>query len=107
MLIGKPYEDRPFGIYKYRRKDNIKIGVQKICCDHMDWIHLTKLRTVAMEEANEISGSIRGGKYICYVAGLIPDDFIDFFSVNPFRCNMALGLTQPLTEMSTRNLSER
>jgi hypothetical protein len=35
-----------------------------------------------MEEVNEISDSIRGGEYICYVASLIPDDFIDsFFSV--------------------------
>jgi hypothetical protein len=28
-----------------------------------------------------------------------------FFSHNPFGCTMALGSTQPLTEMSTRNLS--
>jgi hypothetical protein len=33
---------------------------------------------------------------------------LDFFfsSPNPSRLTMALGLTQPLTEMSTRNLSE-
>jgi hypothetical protein len=29
---------------------------------------------------------------------------VDFFSLpNPSSCTMALGLTQPLTEMSTRN----
>jgi hypothetical protein len=30
---------------------------------------------------------------------------LDFYNLpNPFSCTMALGLTQPLTEMSTRNL---
>jgi hypothetical protein len=33
-----------------------------------------------------------------------PDE-VDFFNLpNPSSCTMALGLTQPLTEMSTRNL---
>jgi hypothetical protein len=32
-------------------------------------------------------------------------DEADFFNLpNPSSCTMALGLTQPLTEMSTRNL---
>jgi hypothetical protein len=34
----------------------------------------------------------------------VPDD-VDFFNLpNPSSCIMALGLTQTLTEMSTRNL---
>jgi hypothetical protein len=38
--------------------------------------------------------------------GLIPDEVIEFFSwPNPSSRNMAPGSTQPLTEMSTRNLS--
>jgi hypothetical protein len=37
--------------------------------------------------------------------GSIPDDVIGFFnSHNPSSRTMALGSTQPLTEMSTRNL---
>jgi hypothetical protein len=37
--------------------------------------------------------------------GSIPDEAIGFFSwLNPSSCTVALGLTQPLTEMSTRNL---
>ena len=36
------------------------------------------------------------------VAGSIPDDVI---GQNPSRRTMALGLTQPLTEMRTRNIS--
>jgi hypothetical protein len=40
------------------------------------------------------------------VAGLIPDGVTGIFHWhNPSSCTMALGLTQPLTEMSTRNIS--
>jgi hypothetical protein len=40
------------------------------------------------------------------VAGSISDVIIGFFSrLNPSSRNMALGSTQPLTEMGTRNLS--
>jgi hypothetical protein len=39
------------------------------------------------------------------VAGSIPDELIGFFNwPNPSSSTMALGSTQPLTEMSTRNL---
>ena len=50
--------------------------------------------------------------YSCYcatsrkVAGSIPDGVIGIFHWrNPSRRTMALGVTQPLTEMSTRNIS--
>ena len=40
------------------------------------------------------------------VAGLIPDGVIGFFQRHdPSGRAMALGSTQPLTEMSTRNIS--
>jgi hypothetical protein len=40
------------------------------------------------------------------VAGSIPDGVIEIFRWhNPSGCTMALGLTQPLTEMSTTNSS--
>jgi hypothetical protein len=40
-------------------------------------------------------------------ADSIPDEVTGFFnSPNPTSRTMALGSTQPLTEMSTRNLSE-
>jgi hypothetical protein len=39
------------------------------------------------------------------VAGLIPDEVIGFFNwPNPSSATMVLASTQPLTEMSTRNL---
>jgi len=40
------------------------------------------------------------------IVGSIPDGVIGFFHWhNPSGHTMALGLTQPLTEMSTRNVS--
>jgi len=40
------------------------------------------------------------------VAGSIPDGVIEIFQLhNPTGRTMALGSTQPLTEMSTRNIS--
>jgi len=40
------------------------------------------------------------------VMGSIPDDIIGiFYWYNPSGRTMALGSTQPLTEMSTRNIS--
>jgi hypothetical protein len=39
------------------------------------------------------------------VGGLIPDEVTEFFNwPNPSSCTMAPWLTQPLTEMHTRNL---
>jgi hypothetical protein len=39
------------------------------------------------------------------VTGSIPNEVIEFFNWrNPSSCSMALGSTQPLTEMSTSNL---
>jgi hypothetical protein len=41
----------------------------------------------------------------CKIVGSIPDEVIPIFNCpNPFNCTMALGATQPLTEMSTRDL---
>jgi len=37
--------------------------------------------------------------------GSIPNDVIGIFLHNPSGCTMTLELTQPLTEMSTRNIS--
>jgi hypothetical protein len=40
------------------------------------------------------------------VAGWIPDGVMEFFiDINPSDRTMVLGSTQPLTEMSTRNIS--
>jgi hypothetical protein len=39
------------------------------------------------------------------IAGSIPDEVTGFFNLpNPSSCTMALGSTQPVTEMSSKNL---
>jgi hypothetical protein len=39
------------------------------------------------------------------VAGSVPDGVVGIFPWhNPFSCTMVLGSTQPLTEMSTRDI---
>jgi hypothetical protein len=41
------------------------------------------------------------------VAGSVPDEATEHFSLsNPFSRTMALGFTQPLTEIRNKNLSE-
>jgi hypothetical protein len=44
-------------------------------------------------------------RYNPKVARSIPDGVIGIFHLHPSGRNMALGSTQPLTEMSTRNIS--
>jgi hypothetical protein len=45
-------------------------------------------------------------RYNQKVAGSIPDGVMEFFiDINPSDRTMALGSTQPLTEMSTRRIS--
>jgi len=48
----------------------------------------------------------RGGAVGLNVAGSIPNGIIRIFHCHNLSvCTMALGLTQPVTEMSTRNIS--
>jgi hypothetical protein len=52
-----------------------------------------------------LKGSNISIRNVVEVAGSIPNEFIGVFnSPNPSSRTMALGSTQPLTEMSTRNL---
>ena len=51
-------------------------------------------------------GGVRGGATSRKAAYSIPDSVIAIFHWhNPSARTVALGLTQPLTEMSTRNIS--
>jgi len=40
VLVGKPEVKRPLGRPRHRWEDNIKMNVQKVVCEGMDWIHL-------------------------------------------------------------------
>jgi hypothetical protein len=44
ILVGKPEEKRPLGRLRLRWEDNIKIDLQEVCCEGMDWIDLAKDR---------------------------------------------------------------
>jgi hypothetical protein len=61
-----------------------------------------------MEDKSCVRGSVVGWRHYATsrkVVGSIPDEAIALFSwPNPSSRTMALGLTQLLTEMSTRNL---
>jgi hypothetical protein len=38
ILVGKPEGERPFGRYRRRRDDNIRIDLNEIWWEDMDWI---------------------------------------------------------------------
>ena len=40
VLVGKPEEERPFGRPRRRWESNIKIDLQEVGCEDMDWIEL-------------------------------------------------------------------
>ena len=44
VLAGKPEEKTPLGIPRHRRVDNIKMDVQEVGCEGMDWIELAQGR---------------------------------------------------------------
>jgi len=38
VLVGKPEGKRPLGRPRRRRVDNIKMDLQEVGCEYMDWI---------------------------------------------------------------------
>jgi 3-oxoacyl-ACP reductase-like protein len=40
VLVGKPEVKRPLGRPRHRWEDNIKMDLQKVGCEGMDWIDL-------------------------------------------------------------------
>ena len=81
----KIYSRQPICYFKFHRTLTIKKAV------HFPKFHYYSLRHCATSRM---------------VAGTIPDGVIGIFQRhNPFGRTRALGSTQPLTEMSTRNIS--
>ena len=44
VLVGKPEGKRTLGRPKYRWEDNIKMGLQEVICEGMEWIDLAQDR---------------------------------------------------------------
>jgi hypothetical protein len=44
VLVGKPEGKRPLGRPRHRWEDNIKINLQEVRCEGMDWIYLAQDR---------------------------------------------------------------
>jgi len=44
ILVGKPEGQRPLGRPRHRWEDNIKMDLQEVGCEGMDWIELAQDR---------------------------------------------------------------
>jgi len=44
ILVGKPEGKRPLGRHSCRWEDNIKMDLQEVGCEGMDWIEVTQDR---------------------------------------------------------------
>ena len=44
VLVGKPEGKRPLGIPRRRCVDNIRMDLQEVACEYMDWIELAQDR---------------------------------------------------------------
>ena len=42
VLVGKPEVKRPLGRPRHRWEDNIKMDLQKVGCEGMDWIDVAQ-----------------------------------------------------------------
>ena len=73
---------------------------------HQDQVQYNLLLRSKLSGGTRWRGWLRHCATSPKVAGSNPDRVIGIFHWhNPSGCTMALGLTQPLTEMSTRNIS--
>jgi len=54
VLVGKPEGKRPLGRPRRRGEDNIKMDLQKVGCESMDWIDLAQDRDRWRALVNEV-----------------------------------------------------
>ena len=54
VLVGKPEEKRPLGRPRRRREDNIKMDLQEVGCEGLDWIDVAQDRDRWRALVNEV-----------------------------------------------------
>ena len=60
VSVGKPDGKRPHGRPRRRWEDNIKLDLQEVQYDGMDWIHLAQARRIRWEVHVARTGERRG-----------------------------------------------
>jgi hypothetical protein len=87
-------------------KINLNLFTEKLLIPHKGQTLYVLQRLIAMYCENRGTRWCSWLRHCATSAGSIPDDvFAIFHRHNPSGRIMALGLTRPLTEMSTRNIS--
>ena len=61
VLVGKPEGNRSLGRPRRRWEDNIKMNLQEVVYEGIDWIYRT------CECGNEYSGSTKCGEFLNYL----------------------------------------
>jgi hypothetical protein len=55
---------RPFGRYRRRRENNIKMYFKETVCESVDWIHSQGPVAGSYEHGNESWYSVKGGEFL-------------------------------------------
>jgi hypothetical protein len=61
-LVGKPEGKRTFGKPRHRWEDCVKMDLNEVGREVVDWIHLTRNK-----DGKAFSGSIKSGKFLDYL----------------------------------------
>jgi len=65
VLLGKPEGKRPLGRRRLRWEGNIKMDLQEVVCEAVDWIELAQEQLARnCECGNEPSGSVKCGEFL-------------------------------------------
>jgi hypothetical protein len=54
VLVGKPEEKRPLGRPRRRRVHNIKMDLQEVECEGMDWTGVAQDRDIVVNVVNAV-----------------------------------------------------
>jgi hypothetical protein len=64
ILVGRSEERRPFRRLRRRWEDNIKMDLQDVGRESVDWIDMAQDRDRWRALVNELSGSIKCGEFL-------------------------------------------